>query len=185
MIKYNICLMRKGPEVLLLNRERSSWMGCWNGIGGKLESGETPRDSMIREIFEETGIPEYELHFKGLITWNSGGSGYGGMYTYIADVPEDYELATPIRTDEGILDWKKVDWILDPENRGIASNIVKTLDTLLNDGRIYDHHCTYEEEQITGYEKMEIAPELETDAELREAYFQHYAARRAGGMTSI
>ncbi|ANS77275.1 DNA mismatch repair protein MutT [Paenibacillus yonginensis] len=171
--------MNRGTEVLLLNRERSSWMGCWNGIGGKLESGETPRDSMIREIFEETGIADYELHFKGLITWNNGDSGYGGMYVYVADVPAAYELATPLKTDEGILDWKKIDWILHPDNLGIASNVVRTLDTLLKDGRAYDHHCTYVEGQLVSYEKKEIALELETDAGLRERFFQQYALRRA------
>lgn len=35
MIKYNLCLIRQGNKILLLNRERSPWMGCWTkeGIG--------------------------------------------------------------------------------------------------------------------------------------------------------
>lgn len=177
MIKYNICFMKKGTEVLLLNRERSSWMGCWNGIGGKLEPGENPRDSMIREIFEETGIPAYELRFKGLITWNSG-TGYGGMYTYVAEVPESEALETPLKTEEGILDWKEVGWILHPENLGIASNVVRTLDVLLNDDTVYDHHCTYQEGQLVHYGKTEIPPELESDEEVRRLFFDHYAAMR-------
>ncbi|WP_138494796.1 NUDIX hydrolase [Paenibacillus pinistramenti] len=175
MIKYNICFMKKGSEVLLLNRERSSWMGCWNGIGGKLEAGETPRESMVREIFEETGIPEYELRFKGLITWNRGEGGYGGMYTYIAEVPEQNGLATPLRTDEGILDWKQLGWILHPGNVGIASNVTRTLDTLIRDSRIYDHHCTYENNQLVQYERTEISGDLETDPGYRERYFERYS----------
>jgi 8-oxo-dGTP diphosphatase len=143
MIIYNICFITRGDEVLLLNRERSSWMGCWNGIGGKLEPGESPRDSMIREIAEETGITGYDLDFRGLITWNSGAGSYGGMYTYVAKVPADYEFQVPLRTEEGILDWKKTGWILHPDNLGIASNVTRTLEMLLNAPIIYDHHCTY------------------------------------------
>ncbi|MDT2194339.1 NUDIX domain-containing protein [Paenibacillus larvae] len=39
MITYNICFIRRGDQILLLNRQKSSWMGAWNGIGGKIEQG--------------------------------------------------------------------------------------------------------------------------------------------------
>ncbi len=43
-------------KVLLIKKERPDWMkGRWNGIGGKLEDGETPSDAMYREANEETG----------------------------------------------------------------------------------------------------------------------------------
>lgn len=108
MLKYNICFIKRGQEVLLLNREYPSWMGCWNGIGGKLELQETPRESMIREIEEETNIRDYVLHFKGMVTWTSDGSNFGGMYAYVAEVLESFTYPTPIKTVEGILDWKNI-----------------------------------------------------------------------------
>lgn len=132
MIKYNLCLIRQGTKILLLNRERSAWMGCWNGVGGKLEQGEQPRPSMLREIDEETGIDGLSIQFKGLITWtNSIGNGFGGMYLYLADLPEDYMYKVPRKTDEGLLDWKEIDWILHPENLGVASNIPSCLEKIL------------------------------------------------------
>lgn len=74
MIAYNIGFVCRRDEVLLLNREFPGWMGCWNGIGGKLESGEALRNSMVREIREEAFLEsgQYELQFKGLVTWGGG-----------------------------------------------------------------------------------------------------------------
>lgn len=33
-------------KVLLVKRDKKPYKGCWNGIGGKIEKGETP---MIRQ----------------------------------------------------------------------------------------------------------------------------------------
>ena len=43
-------------KVALIRKNRPSWQaGLLNGIGGKLEEGETYRQAMVREFFEETG----------------------------------------------------------------------------------------------------------------------------------
>ena len=41
MYKYTLGFIIKNNEVLLLNRNKSPWMGAWNGVGGKIETGET------------------------------------------------------------------------------------------------------------------------------------------------
>ncbi|WP_223067733.1 NUDIX hydrolase [Paenibacillus caui] len=174
MIKYNICFIKRGGQLLLLNRERASWMGCWNGIGGKLEQGETSRQSMVREMSEETGIEDYTLHFKGLITWSVDGAEVGGMYTYLAEVADDFVFQTPVKTDEGILDWKEIGWILHESNQGVAANIPRTLDAILNDDRVYDHHCEYENGVIRDYEAVRIEPAIERNAELLEQHLSKY-----------
>lgn len=44
-------------SVLLMQKNRPAWQaGHFNGIGGKIESGETPLDAMARECHEETGV---------------------------------------------------------------------------------------------------------------------------------
>lgn len=162
MIIYNICFIRQGERVLLLNRERPSWMGCWNGIGGKLDSSETARESMIREIQEETGIAEYELFYKGLVTWTSDGANYGGMYLYSAVVGDVLEYGAPVKTSEGILDWKSIDWILHPKNQGVASNIPYFLESALWDERCYDHYCDFRGGKLVEVTREEIAADTET-----------------------
>src|SRR5262245_56841406 len=123
MIAYRICFVRRGSRILMLNRERASWMGCWNGVGGKLETGETPRASMMRELGEETGIGQCDLRFKGLVTWLIDGSTFGGMYAYLAEADENCIYETPVITAEGILDWKETSWLLHPSNQGVAANV--------------------------------------------------------------
>lgn len=170
MLKYNICFVKREDEILLLNREYPSWMGCWNGIGGKLEEYESPRASMIREIEEETGIAEYQLEFKGMITWTSDGASFGGMYTYVAHT-NNLAYPTPIKTREGILDWKHTDWVLDSRNQGIAANIPFTLPYLLNDDRCYEHHCAYVAGKLQKCTSLPIDSALEVDSLAREQYF--------------
>lgn len=44
-------------EVLLIRKNKPEWQqGKLNGIGGKLEEGETYRCAMVREFAEETGV---------------------------------------------------------------------------------------------------------------------------------
>lgn len=43
-------------EVALIRKNRPTWQAnCLNGIGGKIESGESPLEAMKREFYEEAG----------------------------------------------------------------------------------------------------------------------------------
>jgi 8-oxo-dGTP diphosphatase len=43
-------------NVVLIEKQKPDWQkGRLNGIGGKIEEGETPEEAMIREFREETG----------------------------------------------------------------------------------------------------------------------------------
>ena len=79
MLKYTICFIKYGDEILMLNREKSPNMGLWNGVGGKIEEGETHLQSVIREAYEETGIQLKNPTFAGEVVWlsNSGNVGLG------------------------------------------------------------------------------------------------------------
>ncbi len=44
--------------VVLIHKNKPDWQkGCLNGVGGKIEDGETPIAAMVREFEEETGLP--------------------------------------------------------------------------------------------------------------------------------
>lgn len=44
--------------MLVRHRERSTW----EFAGGHIEAGEGPGEAAVRELYEETGAEEYELH---------------------------------------------------------------------------------------------------------------------------
>ncbi|KIL42277.1 hypothetical protein SD70_01740 [Gordoniibacillus kamchatkensis] len=169
MIAYNICFIRQGNSFLLLNREFPSWMGCWNGVGGKLEKHESPRPSMIREIGEETGLSEseYRLEYKGLVSWTVDRHRFGGMYLYVAGVSEDAEYRTPVKTAEGILDWKAMEWILHPDNRGIAASIPAIMKYLFEPSP-YHHHCTYLDGKLAAVSSEAIDAATEDSVKMEE-----------------
>jgi 8-oxo-dGTP diphosphatase len=61
-----------GLQVLMIHRNRNPndyHFGKYNGLGGKLESGEEIVTGMRREIREEAGIECEELTLRGTISW--------------------------------------------------------------------------------------------------------------------
>ncbi|MFF2531257.1 NUDIX domain-containing protein [Brevibacillus sp. NPDC058079] len=50
-------------ETLLLHRNREPYANMLNGIGGKIEEGETPNEAFLREMQEETGISSSLIDF--------------------------------------------------------------------------------------------------------------------------
>ena len=58
-----------GEKFLLIRKDHPEWQaGALNGIGGKIEPGETPIESMIREFKEETGQDTTIEEWKDVLT---------------------------------------------------------------------------------------------------------------------
>jgi 8-oxo-dGTP diphosphatase len=158
MYAYTLGFIKRNDEILLINREKNPWKGCWNGLGGKIEQNETPQSSMIREIEEETGIkldPE-QVVYKGYLTWNVFDANGDGLYIFLIDLDYTFTFETPIKLREGILDWKKIDWINDFENYGVADNIPYFLPFVLNDDKNYHYHCIFEGRELKSVSKDEV-----------------------------
>lgn len=58
-----------GASVALIEKQHPEWQrGLLNGIGGKVEEGESPLAAMIREFKEETGVVQEDWqHFATMI----------------------------------------------------------------------------------------------------------------------
>jgi len=71
-MKRYVCSFLFSPDrkrVLLIRKNRPAWQaGKLNGIGGKIEPGETPREAARREFREETGLDLPESAFTHLLT---------------------------------------------------------------------------------------------------------------------
>jgi 8-oxo-dGTP diphosphatase len=60
-------------EVLLAKKTRKIGVGCFNGFGGSLDKRETPRDCVVRELKEESGLvaKKEDLFFAGVVTFHN------------------------------------------------------------------------------------------------------------------
>ena len=85
MRDVTLCFLIKDNQILLAIKKRSlsgfgAAVGKWNGVGGKVDAGESIRAAAIREIKEEIGVAAKEdnleevgnikFHFKDKPDWN-------------------------------------------------------------------------------------------------------------------
>jgi 8-oxo-dGTP diphosphatase len=105
------CVLLKENKILLLQKPRRGW---WVAPGGKMEPGESVKDSCIREFREETGIYLKNPNIKGIFTFimKDGDRVVSEwmMFTFMATEADGLTLH---ETDEGILAWQEVDKIKD------------------------------------------------------------------------
>ena len=67
-----LCYVRSGGRTLMLHRNKKIGdvhLGKWNGLGGKLESGESPDECVVREVREESGLTILDARLRGVLTF--------------------------------------------------------------------------------------------------------------------
>lgn len=127
-LRYTLCFLQRGEEILMLHRKNPPNQGLWNGVGGHIEPGETPLASILREVKEETGLQLSTARFAGLLTWSGYETPPGGLYIFTAavgqaDLPADLNqpIGRPIPTAEGELAWQTRGWVITAAQ--VVSNI--------------------------------------------------------------
>ncbi|WP_096154522.1 MULTISPECIES: NUDIX hydrolase [Bacillus] len=151
-IPYTICFIMKEDKTLMLYRNKKPNQHKWNGVGGKIESGENIFSSIKREIMEETGLLALELDFSGIVTWNEE----SGMYVFICRKFEGEVLEGP----EGKLEWKSTDWVI--TNNKVVSNIKYFLPQMLKQDQPIKEHAFYYNGcgEIVDYQINEMIPSI-------------------------
>jgi len=156
---YNLVFIKQNNQILMINRNKSPWMGMWNGLGGKLKNNETLNQSVIREIKEETNLlfKEDEIEYKGIVTWNDEFKTItNGLYLFLFNLDSSILYETPIITNEGVITWKDISWVLEKDNIGVSYNIPYFLENVLNDKKIYHYHCVFDKYNLLKVETKEI-----------------------------
>jgi len=73
MRKATLCFLLRetdtGPEILLALKKQGFGEGKWNGIGGKVDAGETVEDAARREVAEEIGVQAGSLEKVAILTF--------------------------------------------------------------------------------------------------------------------
>lgn len=103
------CVLLENKKVLLLKKPRRNW---WVAPGGKMEQGESVKDSCIREYREETGIYLQNPTLKGIFTFimKDGNRVISEwmMFTFFATTYDGNQFE---ESEEGTLEWHPIDEI--------------------------------------------------------------------------
>lgn len=160
-LPYTICFIQREESILLLHRNKAPNKGKWNGVGGKIEKGETPYHAVFRETLEETGLLINDLTFRGIVSWNNK----GGMYVFTGTEMEGTLQEGP----EGKLEWKRLDWIKTSDQ--VVSNMPIFLPEVLGAESPKEHAFTYSVNgEIMDYQKKKLSPSIIQSAEKQSSF---------------
>jgi 8-oxo-dGTP diphosphatase len=98
-------------RVLLVHRNaraHDAHYGKYNGLGGKMETGEDALSCMRREIREEAGIECTGMQLRGTINWPGFGKN-GEDWLGFLFVITSYEGEPRAKNEEGDLDWIEIE----------------------------------------------------------------------------
>lgn len=97
-----LCFLRDGTRVLLLRRRKPPNLGLWNGVGGKIETGEDPYAACLREVAEETALAITDPQVRALLIVDVlTPPALWVIFVFVAAVPG----GAPVGSDEGELAW--------------------------------------------------------------------------------
>lgn len=103
-----------GRGHLLLTRRASgkSFAGTWENSGGAVKAGETSRQAIARELFEETGIRAEEAEFE-LIDTDRDRNNFYDFYCLKREVPLEQIVLLPGETDGAQwVSYGKIHWMI-------------------------------------------------------------------------
>lgn len=114
-------------KLLLVKRNKKPYPNLWNGIGGKIEVGETPIEAAIRECKEETGLTM--ISPKLLVTYVYPESNPVNSNTHLSVIYDFIDIEEVEDNYEGHYEWKDVEFALDFNNKEIAgcSNLAQMI----------------------------------------------------------
>ena len=148
-----LCFVFIDGKLLMINRHKPPFMGLWNAVGGKTEKGEDTLDTAVREIHEESGIKvdKENLYLLSRFTWNYDDQ---VSYAYVCNVNK-VDKKFPFLYEEGIIDLKEIDWVLNDKNYGIIEDLRVFIEDIKKN-RKRNYHLTYNESKLI---KVEITGE--------------------------
>lgn len=144
-IPRSLCLLRHGDDLLLLKRgaHKRVFPNRYNGLGGHIERDESPAQSAIREIREESGLEVRDLRLRGVVNIDAGAATGIILFVYTAwALGRDFQ-----DSDEGQLEWV-------PLAEAGQKDLVEDLPLLLprlfgpepDEGGVFSAHVRYDEQ---------------------------------------
>ena len=116
-IRVGAIIMKEGQILMVGNKIRPEYL---YSVGGRIKFGETAKEAVIREVYEETGVHMevdrlgfiHENYFYGDAASNRGKLIYEIAYFFYMKVPEDFKPVCQSLTEddcEEFLQWIRPD----------------------------------------------------------------------------
>ena len=139
------CYLIKDNEVVVTKYKKGNKKeGYYDIPGGKIEEGESPKQTAIREMKEETGIEIQNLKYKGIMTIEYPDR----MFVLDTFISREYE-GEPQEFEENTSEWIDIDELLKKEK--ILSNIILLdkflIKGLIDDNRNFNLHIKVDEQE--------------------------------------
>jgi 8-oxo-dGTP diphosphatase len=115
MATLGYILSPDGKKTLLVHRNKrknDQHLGKYNGLGGKMESGEDIYTCLVREIEEETNIKCGKVLLRGTINWTGFGPNGEDWFGFIYLI-KSFSGTPKSTNEEGDLIWVKVEELMD------------------------------------------------------------------------
>ena len=145
MAIVTLCFVKKDNKILMINRNKPPFMGLWNALGGHKEENETALQCAVREIYEEGNIKVDNARLISISTWNYDDD---EIYVYVSELDDDFDISVyPVKINEGIIDFKEIDWVLNLKNYGVIEDLRVFLDDIKNN-RAQNYHLVYDNSKL-------------------------------------
>ena len=139
------CYLIKDNEVVVTKYKKGNKKeGYYDIPGGKIEEGESPKQTAIREMKEQTGIEIQNLKYKGIMTIEYPDR----LFIFDTFITKEYE-GEPQEFEENTSEWIDIDELLKKEK--ILSNIILLdkflIKGLIDDNRNFNLHIKVDEQE--------------------------------------
>lgn len=149
MILATLCYVMYNGKTLMLHRvkkENDMHEGKWNGLGGKLEPGESPEECVVREVEEESGLIIRDPMMKGIITFPAF-DGVDDWYVFLFTATQ-FEGTLMESSPEGNLEWIESEKVYELE----LWEGDKIFLNWMEDDRFFSAKFVYEEENLVAHD---------------------------------
>lgn len=142
-----LCYVKRNGQTLMIHRVKKAndiHAGKWNGLGGKLEPGESPEQCVIREVREEAGLEIENPRYHGLLVF----ADFKAEDWYVWVFTADQFTGEVSDSSEG-----RLHWIPDPEVPKLnlwPSDLVFL--PWLEASKIFSARFQYHGDEMFGYE---------------------------------
>lgn len=143
-----LCYVHQAGRTLMLHRisrANDIHLGKWNGLGGKLEAGESPEQCVIREVREEAGLELRSPQYHGLLIFANFKGDDWYVWVFSAD---EFEGEVAETSNEGRLEWIA--------NEEVTSLPLWPSDLIflpwLKEERIFSARFQYADDEMLGHE---------------------------------